>query len=309
MFESMAPLLRDDTTDYGFHRIIKEYAGFPQFLALPCHFEHGWTMSPVPLATDLASEKPLMLVYNERRRELWRQHSDIPAFVVGDPLVRYRRLRKIRQADDAAGTIALPDHSTSRVEVRYNVESYCAALHGLPVTYQPVRVCLHETDVRNGMDVLYRRNGLEPVTAGKRSDEGFARSFLAIIRRSRYATSNGIGTYILACVDMGIPFFFLGEEPENDNFGGDPNEPRRHRKSELPLAREVLRLFPHGSVDGITAEQADFVRAESGLNACIGGVELRRMLWREVWHWALPKSARRLRLALRKRMAAKMPSS
>jgi len=277
--------------DYGFNRIIKEYAGFPQWLPLPCHCEHGWTVAPDPLATDLNTAKGLMLVYSRRREKAWKARSSIPVRIIGDPLLQYRRLHGIQQSPTARGTIAFPSHSTPWADALFDIHEYCRLLRNLPCEFQPVTVCLHSDDVQSGKGEPYGKNGFEVVTAGNRFDPDFAANFFANLRRHRYATSNDVGSYILYAVELSIPFFFLGEVPLHDNCRNDPNEPRRFRKTDYPIGKQAYTLFSKAPAGEITSEQRRFVAEESGLLDCIGPQDLRKLLWQKLLGWELRRGA------------------
>ena len=98
---------------YSFVRIIKEYAHFPQWLPLPCHYEHGWNAWEGPIKSDLTISKNLMLVFSKRCARAWQKESDIPVVIIGSLFIHFRRMYSIEKSPDAKGTIAFPDHSTS----------------------------------------------------------------------------------------------------------------------------------------------------------------------------------------------------
>lgn len=263
---------------YGLHAIIREYAGCPPSIPLYCRYEHGWDPLPRPDPYDAMTDKPLMLVWSKRRLELWNKECSIPAAVVGAPFVHYRKSRNIEQDIGARGTVAFPAHSTSTIDAVFNVDEYCEALKSLPSEFQPITICLHLHDMERKKDELYKKHGFNVVHAGPIWVLGFefVQNFYEILRRHKYATSNQIGSYTFYSVEMGIPFFILGESAELDN-SGEPLMPLKFNYADYPIGEYATELF-RGPTQTISAEQKKFAEDELGVYDCLSGTELRELL-------------------------------
>ncbi len=264
---------------YGFNLILKEYARFPAHLPLPCHMEHGWTPLTPPLVSDLATCKELMLVFSKRRKEAWQDESRIPVEVMGAPFVLYRRMRSLVPKSDARGTLAFACHSSVSVEAKYDVERFCALLKGLPADFQPVSVCLHHADLQEGLGAIFKQHGFEIVSAGNSAGLGFIRNLYELLSQRRYAASNVMGSHVFYAVEMGLPFFLVGEEPVFINRGNDPNMPKQDKTSDYHYGRRAIELFSTGPVKSISEKQRAFVLEEMGVTDCLSNEELNRVLW------------------------------
>ena len=109
------------------------------------------------------------------------------------------------------------------------------------------------------------------------------------IKDYAYATSQSWGSQTAYCVELGIPYFFMGEIPTVIN----------HSDEELPLGvlqgyydteheeydKKAEALF-RSAVDSVTNEQRAFVESLLGFDSKITREQVSRILWREFFrHW------------------------
>jgi hypothetical protein len=268
-----------EVRNYGFNHIVRQYANFPWYLPLPVHTEHGWTEHTEALKSDLDTDKPLMLVFSERRATAWKKKSDIPVAIMGSPFIHYRNICGISKKKDAKGTVVFVTHSTFDIKCEFNILEFCKELKKLPRQYHPVRICLFYLDFIDKKADIYRRMGFEVVSAGPKfvNSLEFARKFYEILSAHKYAASNALGSYAFYAVDLGIAFFLIGHRPKLINQGGkDVNLPAGRRDTEF--YRRSYRLFSTGPTDKISKKQADFVAKEMGVGDCLSGKELGLLL-------------------------------
>lgn len=268
-----------ETRNYGFNKIIKKYSGFPWYLPLPAHMEHGWTSYSKALRTDLQTNKPLMLVFNRHRYNLWRKESDIPVAIMGAPYVHFKNLYKVEKSPLAKGTIAFPGHSTFDVDCQYKINEYCQALKELPKSFQPVTVCLYYLDYITPKADIYRQAGFKVVTAGPNISDSlkFPSNLYRLLRQHKYATSNSVGTNAFIAVDFGMPFFVLGDKPKL-NSQSDMNVKDQSRIGPSALSEQARELFSTGPVKVISKEQKAFAARQVGVQDCLSSAELGRLL-------------------------------
>ncbi|MFZ3131108.1 MAG: hypothetical protein WA125_08425 [Desulfosporosinus sp.] len=260
---------------YGYNAIISEYAGYPANLPLLFDGDHGWAAAS---AYDVLTDQPLMLVLNRRRLHAWHEKSSIPAAILGAPFVHYRKLRQIEKDRAANGTVAFPAHSTDLMDAVFDIDEYCMLLKSLPSEFQPVTICLHADDLARKKDSIYNKYGFNIVTAGSKYVPGFefVQKFYEILRSHKYATSNEVGSYSFYAVEMGIPFFILGEPAEIEN-SGDKTLPSRFSILDHPMGVFATAMF-QGPTQVISEEQKKFVEEELGVHDCLSGIELRKLL-------------------------------
>jgi hypothetical protein len=263
---------------YGFNAIISEYAGCPLMLTLSCRYQHGWTPLTAANPYDLLTDKPLMLVFSKRRLQAWNEASNIPAAIMGAPFVHYRRLRQIEKDIDANGTVVFPSHSTELIDAVFDIDGYCQQLKNLPIEFHPITICLHDNDLARKKDVIYKKYGFNIVTAGPKYVPGFefVQKFYEILRSHKYATSNQVGSYAFYAVEMGIPFFILGEPAVMEN-SGEELMPSKYCILDYPMGAFATKMF-QGPTQVISEKQKNFVEEELGVHDCLSGIELRQLL-------------------------------
>lgn len=265
---------------WGFDKILRKYARFPGYLPFPAHPEHGWTIFTEPLKSDLITKPDLMFVFNKRRLEGWKTKSNIPTRIMGSPFIHYKNMKKITQDKNAQGTIAFPCHSTYTTRVDYSIEKYCQDLKKLPQQFQPITVCLFWLDYIKPDKKIYEQYGFKVVTAGPKffSSFDFVKKFYRTLRKYKYSTSNEVGNYTFFAVDLGIPFFLLGEETAVVNLGKDINVQGEWRTKQTPAGRRAAELFSTGPITKISGSQKKYVREEAGLDDCLSPVQMRKVL-------------------------------
>lgn len=271
-----------ESTIYGFNLIIREYAHFPRILPLPCHIEHGWVAGSYPLVTDLAIDKPLMLVFSRRRLEAWRRKSNIPVAIIGSPFIHYKNMHNIHQRPDAKGTIVFPSHSTEDVDTIFDIKKYCQELKRLPKKFQPITICLFWPDYINKSADIYRKAGFSVVTAGRKYKIGlsFVKNFYEILSSYQFVSSNEVGSYTFYAIDLGMPFFLLGEYPLKVNISGNKDMGKTTKINENYYGRLAHKIFSTGPTTQIRPEQAKFVSDEMGKEDCLSSSKMNSLLWR-----------------------------
>lgn len=277
--------------------MLKKYAKFPGWLPLPCHIEHGWTPLTESLPTDLETQKPLMLVYSQRRKDAWKKASKIPVEIIGAPFIHYKNLAKFKQSPKAKGTIVFPNHSMPNFEVNFNAKEFCRKLKKLPADFQPITVCLYWYDYIDPKSEIYREAGFEVVTTGPKLSNSldFAKNFYRLLADHKYACSNDIGSYTFYAVDFGVPFFLIGEIPTIINQGArDKNVPERAKNDDFYWGKKAVEIFSGGPVREISKKQKEFVEQEMGVKECLSSKKLNLLLWyhfreNKYWHTAFLK--------------------
>lgn len=297
-------VLNPEIVNYGTAKLLRKYARYPFWLPFPFNVQHGWYARTEPRPSDLRRNTPLMLVYTQRHKDAWDEVSDIPCAVCGAPFVHYRRMKNIRQSDDATGTIAFPEHSGTTVLAQFDREKYCNDLLSLPEKFHPIRVCLHHDDIRRGGDAVYKNFGIPILTAGHRHDAEFVDRFYDILRLARFTTSNSASTITLYSVEMGIPFFVYGDRPDLY----DPVAEERIGSSEKESARSHF-VFDNLDDVAIRTEHKEFAHRETGLNESLSPKELRRLCMRMLLMRWIPAIVKRTISVFGNRLASKLSRS
>ncbi len=270
---------------YNFKNIIELYAK-QSYNYDRVHVQHGVYKTDTMLRTDLDTDADIMFTWSKKFKDLWEEESTIPCYVLGAPFVHFRHIKKIKQSKDARGTIAFPTHSTEESQIEYSIDDYCEQLRNLPEEFQPVTICLHHHDVATYKihEEYIKRDFLNIVcaTLNQTPKYQFPTGFYLNLCNHKYATSNAMGTCAFYAVEMGIPFFLLGDAPIfNNSKGFDLNSPKRKivfDRQSTPATEKFYDLFNIEDKTVITSAQKEYVYSELGINDCLSREEIAKIL-------------------------------
>lgn len=278
------PSTYEESAQYGLLHILREMLHFPKWLPLPTWPQHGMYINDSCAPSDLqhAKEWGSVCLYNTIIKQDWNKHSVYPCFVTGPLMIRYRHFKQWDQKENASGTIFFASHSIQEMRMNYSLANIKRVLNDLPPEFQPVTVCLHWFDYYElHMDSAYEEMGFRTVTAG-RSSKDFVKNYYDIITQFKYACSNDIGTYVLFALDLGIPFFMIGDLPSATVIEQTADLPDTgdYDLISSPKIKYIYSLFQTGPLKEITPEQKQWFREETGIDATIDLQELRSALIR-----------------------------
>jgi hypothetical protein len=278
----------DEIERFGFNDIVRSYSGYPKALPLPFNIYHGWYIEK-PRPYDLTTPRSLLLVFNKRQAEEWRVCSDKPVAVLGAPFIHYRRRMNIQQNPDAAGTIVYPGHAATSIVSDFDIRKFCEVLVSLDPKFHPITVSVFENEIRDGLDSIYREYGFRTFTPGSPKSIEFCRNFYSELAKHRYSCGNHYGTNILYAVEMGIPYFFVGELCSGVLRTTGEKVVKDRTPEHLQLLERIRTLFAE-PVDEVTPEQSEFIIAESGVDDCMPPDELRRLMLRMFFAREVPSA-------------------
>jgi hypothetical protein len=279
---------------YSLGKCLRSWTGYPEVFPLFVYSDHGVGLHSHLFPHEIENPARLHLTWNPAK-ELRNAASDHKRVIqVIHPWISYRRKRGIARAQSPRGTLVFFMHGTDAVHWQgHDSEEYFKQLRELPDALQPVVLCLHMHDIRAGVHKKLRHYGFPIVTAGNTMATDFVDRFYDLIKEFSYATAQTWGSYAAYCVELGVPFFFLGEQPKLVNVA-DPNLPAGiapqywdacHEK----LEKEAESLF-RVRVDTVTPEQRAFVESLLGFGSKLTREQVSRLLWREFflswkqWH-------------------------
>lgn len=269
-----------EMTHYSFNLIIKDYCGFPKYLPVPFHMEHGWTILSEPAVSDLKTKQKIILVFSKRREKTWKENSNIPVYIMGAPFVHYRRIHKIERDLQAKGTVAFPAHSSTFTKSIYNVDKLCEQLLSLDECFKPISISLLSEDINRELEKKYLDYGFNIVSAGNRNDMNFAEKYYNILKKHKYATGNYVGSSAFYCVEMGIPYFILGDIAYEVNDGRDMNVAMKNSILDHKNGRIAYDMFNTGPTKYISEKQKQYVYDELGVEDCISSKKMNKLLWK-----------------------------
>jgi hypothetical protein len=265
---------------YSFGKNIRDYGFYPSFLPLNIYTDHSpFTSSDKPAPHELKSKAAVQFYHNPRMVEEFKKISTKPCYSLYSPFVFYRRKNKIEQLPNAKGTLAFPAHTTEAVDDLSDLNIYISQLKKLPKNFHPISICFHMHDINKERYKIFIDHGFDVYTAGNINDDRFSERFYNILKKFRYTTSNLIGAYTCYSVEMGIPFFIYGEDPQYYNHW-DPNFEIGNYSSykEAPKYIFAKNLFKEVTSD-VSKEQKDFIEDSLGINYGVSRLKMSFILY------------------------------
>lgn len=274
---------------YSFGKSLRLLGHYPSLLPLYVYSDHGAGLHSWFYPHELANSSRVFLTFHPLKAERGRAQHDKRVIHIPHPWIHYRRASGLTRLESAKGTLVfLTHHAPGFKWENHTTSRYFDSLRSLPKSYYPVVLCLHMHDINTGLHRELRKEGFPIVTAGDTSSVHFIDRFYELVRGFKYATSLGWGSQVAYCVELGIPYFFLGERPRLLNLSHE----------ELPLGevqfqdayheefeRRAEALF-RTSVDEVTLEQRQFVEFVLGLTSNTSRARLSWILWIEFFrHW------------------------
>lgn len=202
--------------NYGFARVLKEYAGYPIMRPIQGIYPHGVYFGTEKLFPgERDAPVPAVFSYPEFIDRLWREESDKVVFPSASPfLYGLALMEDVPLPPKREGTVFFAAHSTAKCRVVSAPEKVMALLDSLPDEYQPITVCAHWFDYSIGLHKPYEEHGYRVVSAGHFGDDQFLFRLIHILRSHRVGCTNSLGSTVFYATIMGLPFFVLDAPPK-----------------------------------------------------------------------------------------------
>lgn len=275
---------------YSFGKCFRYMASYPDIFPLFVGADHGVGLEANLYVNELDSNVKTYFTWHPIKERRYKSIKKPQVIQIPHPWIFYRKALTITRSDKLKGTLVFFTHQTLGVKWEgHDTEEYFAQLRKLPDKFQPVVLCLHMHDVNTGLHKELRSHGFPIVTAGNTSSINFVDRFYNLIKDYSYATSQVWGSQVAYCVELGIPYFFLGEKPELINIC-DKNFPiglvpeyRDDYHRDYLIQAHMLFNEP---VDNVTDEQCEFIESLLGIDSRITSRQVSLILWREFFrHW------------------------
>ncbi len=282
----------DPSQWYSQGYLLKKKLVIPNFIDKLPIMDHG-----VPLEDEIPpfysnAPEPILIIREKRKQELEKLGKK--SYVTGAVLPYCRKISNITKANNAKGTIAFPSHSTHYIDLVLDWEVYAKQLLTLPEYLQPITVCFYWKDLLSDSYKIFLDQGIKVVTAGHMVDPNFAINFYQLLSSTNYTTSNMIGSYTFYSIEMEIPFFLYGLEPQFNNWKNDPNSPpgiysiQEQCNSNFERYQEIMeqdKLFQFQENEPIIIrdEAYKLCLEKLGYNDEINKNELRQVIYKYWW--------------------------
>lgn len=280
---------------YGMKRALLTYLGLPGFYPLKAHLQHGAGMiyrNDVPDPGVLKTKYKNVFLCNTYQKEICKKYlPEKDIYISGSIFPLYRQQKGITQSDKAQGTLFFTAHSTEMVEAYDNVEKTLEILDRLPDYLKPIKVSIYYIDLLRGLNEVYERNGYETYTNGHRQDTSFVDSFYKTLKSAKFAMGTTLGSQTYYAVEMGIPYFIVGDIPEYVNQGNEyypdgaikVKDRAKYGYAKLDQAYSLFIKNDFTSTVRITEEQKAFVMRSIGHNDRIPREELKKVVLRSAF--------------------------
>lgn len=284
---------------YSFGRCLRLWTKYPDYLPLFVYSDHGVGLHSHLFLHELENTAHVHFTWHPLKEQRYSDKSVTKSVIqIMHPWISYRRSKGIARAKLSRGTLAFFMHGTQSVKWQgHDSEDYFERLRNLPSRFQPVVLCLHMHDIAMGLHKELRRHGFPIVTAGNTLSTNFVDRFYEQVSQYSYATAPAWGSHSAYCVELGVPYFQMGNKPELVNIS-DPNLKvgvatqywdRHHEK----LAKQAETLFS-APVGDVTDEQRKFVESILGVDSRLNRWKVSWILWRElIQNWRLWRSISR----------------
>ncbi len=284
-FSGYAPWVYWTSEVYSLGKCFRKWTKFPLILPLFVHADHGVGLLSNLFQIDIESRAKVFFTWNPVKEKRHKDLSGKMVLRIVHPWINYRWSRGIKRSSSPKGTMVFFSHSTPFTKYEgHDTDGYLETLRELPEKFQPVVICLHMHDVNAGLHKKLRPYGFLIVTAGNVNATNFVDRFYGLVTTFAYATSPGWGSQVAYCVELGVPYFFLGEQPELINIA-DKNlptgiAPKYWDKFHEQYSKTAEALF-RVPVDKVTEEQRAFIESLLGMDSKITAEQVSRILWRE----------------------------
>ena len=272
---------------YSLGKCLRYWTKYPRVLPLNVYADHAAGLWSQLFPVELDSSANVHFTWHPMKEQRYKNLANKKVIRIMHPWVSYRRLRGITRSKIPSGTLVLYMHNTNSVKWEgHDTEEYFEKLRELPDKFQPVVLCLHSNDIKTGLHKELRCHGFPIVTAGNTASANFVDCFYELIKNYAYGTSQAWGSAVAYCVELGVPYFFMGETPKiinisNKNLphGAVPEYYDKYHEEYDKKAKELFRV----PVDTVTDEQRAFVESLLGLDSQITRWQVLWILWRELF--------------------------
>ena len=283
-FDSFVIRLDWSAEIYSFGKCFRDIYHFPKVLPLAFTTDHGVGMETTLFPHESNRRPGLHMTWNKAKFLRYQNQSKTKMAYVMHPWIAYRRKYNIQRKENHKGTLVYFTHHVPGIEWKnHDSDAYFERLKSLPEKFHPIVFCVHMHDINANNHQKIRSHGFSIVTAGNSSSNDFVDRFYEIISNFSYATSQSWGSQTAYCVEMGVPYFFLGDRPILINYTYEDFKKGEvgflddfHEKNE----QKADAIFST-QVDEVTFEQRQFVEDFIGNDSPLSHFEVTCLIWKQ----------------------------
>jgi len=202
--------------NYGLSWLLKAHAGWSPERPLPGVMPHGVRLDLFGAASvhpyDLHPGLRTALAYPGFVERAYQGSEGIEAVLgICSPFLYALQEfeRRFRPLENRSGTIFFPRHSTAAKKVLSPYGAIAERLRLLPEPYQPVRVCVHWQDAKDGLSTFFQERGFTTFCCGGLHDRWFLFRLLHLLSTCRYCCSQVVTSNTFYALAAGVETFLL----------------------------------------------------------------------------------------------------
>lgn len=190
---------------YSLGKCIAKNIGWIPLLPIPVYHDHG-----ISIYRELEDHE---LINPSLYHLTWGSHRSICAsnqtfgkrcLYIQHPYIDYRQKQAYAKKSTACGTIFFVPHSTGEIKPQIDIVRWITeAESALPIP-KPFVLCLHPTDIQQGVHLDLIRDGYAVVTAGHSEHHAFVDRFYSLISLFSHSVSASPGSEVFLCHDYGL---------------------------------------------------------------------------------------------------------
>ena len=227
---------------YGIENTFLNYCNLPLFTPFIPYYDHGWALDDIQArASTLDNPSNTHFAWNGRVKKNIEAVSNKQVYITSSPFKLFKEMNSVKK-NTQKKSLYFVSHATDKVLTNITPTVIHNFLQTLPNHFKPIDICLHWFDYKNYYKV-YKDYGYDVKSAGPIFSNSFIERFYKIISTYEFCLSNVLGSYVLYCVDLGIPFSRVGPVPEYLNIGNDKNVPRKFNVHDFSYAKKILNDF------------------------------------------------------------------
>lgn len=267
---------------YSFGKCYREIANYPKLFPLFIYSDHGAGLHSNLYPHEINNRAKIHLTWHPLKYRRYQNFTKRKFIHIPHPWILYRRKKGYKKSDNCRGTIVFFTHHVPGIKWHgHDTEEYFRKLKELPEKFHPIILCMHMHDINAGHHKELRKWGFPIVTAGNIYNDKFVDRFYNLISNFSYGTSQEWGSQTAYMVELGTPYFFLGQPPElvNNEHKEMPLGPVSKYQDAMheEYVKNAELLFSE-VVDTVSHAQKEFVSDILGLNSKVSEKELSKII-------------------------------
>lgn len=267
---------------YGNANTLKKFCGIDTDCSIKASLEHATYFGEnVYWDLEVNHNMPGIITQGNIRVEVLKKYTEKPVYAIG-PYMFYAtpflsKEEMIEEKNRIGKTLTVfPMHSTTWIDVDYNVEKFIKEIERIKNKFDTIRVCVYWKDIIRGTYKIYQDKGYDIVCAGHLYDKYFLNRLKSIIELSDCIMSNDVGSYIGQAAVMNKPVYLFRQDyqyMESENASAEEYE----KRLQDPNYFKVFDAFVEFR-DNLSQEQYEICDYFWGVKSTLTKIQMQNLL-------------------------------